>query len=337
MAGEYAERRNKRLTLQHHFTSHTEPIAVPPIVHQVLNSPGQPLDSATRAFMESHFGHDFSQVRVHTDAKAAESAQAVNALAYTLGRDVVFGTGRYVPATAAGKKILAHELTHVIQQRSDNVRGPIAISSSEDLSEREATHTAEQLVAGGSIQSILQSSGPVLQREDGKKGTTPKEKVKKSPGATIIGEPTQSSYTVKGNTLAEAAAVIDARDEAGLTEWNVNLSYTTDENGIITRVTVTVNLKITMPNWPGAAKLSKAAKAEWDRFYRALEEHEQGHVSLLRERFSGLGESLVGKSEAEAKADFETAKQELQKKSDEYDVETDYGRKRGTIIDTSIK
>lgn len=90
---------------------------VPPIVHEVLRSPGQPLDAATRAFFEPRFGHDFSRVRVHTDAKAAESARAVNALAYTVGRDVVFGTGQYMPKTVAGHSLLAHELTHVVQQR----------------------------------------------------------------------------------------------------------------------------------------------------------------------------------------------------------------------------
>jgi hypothetical protein len=87
-----------------------------PIVHEVLRSPGQPLDSATRSFMEPHFGHDFSQVRVHTDSRAAESARAVNVVAYTVGRDVVFGAGRYSPMTTAGQRLLAHELTHFVQQ-----------------------------------------------------------------------------------------------------------------------------------------------------------------------------------------------------------------------------
>src|SRR5205823_4289951 len=89
---------------------------VPPIVHEVINAPGQPLDSATRAFMEPRFGHDFSGVRVHANSRAAASARAVNALAYTVGRDVVFGVGRYEPTTSAGRRLLAHELTHVVQQ-----------------------------------------------------------------------------------------------------------------------------------------------------------------------------------------------------------------------------
>ena len=70
---------------------------VPPIVHEVLNSTGQPLDAATRAFFEPRFGHDFSRVRLHTDARAAESARAVNALAYTVGPDVVFAARQYFP------------------------------------------------------------------------------------------------------------------------------------------------------------------------------------------------------------------------------------------------
>lgn len=89
-----------------------------PIVNEVLSTPGQPLDPSTRAFMEPRFGHDFSQVRIHTDERAGESAQAVNALAYTVGRHIVFRGGNYSPETVAGKKLLAHELTHVVQQTS---------------------------------------------------------------------------------------------------------------------------------------------------------------------------------------------------------------------------
>ena len=90
--------------------------AAPPIVDRVLSSPGRPLDPATRAFMEPHFGHDFSRVRVHTDDRAAASARAVQARAYTVGADVVFDAGQYAPGTEAGRRLLAHELTHVVQQ-----------------------------------------------------------------------------------------------------------------------------------------------------------------------------------------------------------------------------
>jgi hypothetical protein len=92
------------------------PGVAPPIVHEVLGSPGQPLDAGTRAFMEPRFGHDFSKVRVHADAQAAESASAVGALAYTVGSNVVFGTGEFNPRSSDGRRLLAHELVHVIQQ-----------------------------------------------------------------------------------------------------------------------------------------------------------------------------------------------------------------------------
>src|SRR5205085_9063629 len=88
----------------------------PPVVNEALSSTGRPLDEPTREFMESRFGHDFSRVRVHTGERAAGSARALNALAYTVGDDVVFGPGRYAPRTDAGRHLLAHELAHTIQQ-----------------------------------------------------------------------------------------------------------------------------------------------------------------------------------------------------------------------------
>ena len=88
----------------------------PPLVKEALSSGGQPLSPPSRALMEAHFGYDFSHVRVHSDREAAESARAANAMAYTVGRHVVFGAGAYQPETNAGRKLLAHELTHTVQQ-----------------------------------------------------------------------------------------------------------------------------------------------------------------------------------------------------------------------------
>jgi hypothetical protein len=82
----------------------------------VVNSSGNALDPATQDFMGSGFGADFSAVRIHTDAKAAQSAAAVGALAYTVGSDVVFGAGQYDPVGESGRRLLAHELAHVVQQ-----------------------------------------------------------------------------------------------------------------------------------------------------------------------------------------------------------------------------
>ena len=78
---------------------------------------GRPLDAAARKFFESRFGTDFSNVRVHTDRRAADSAQSIDALAYTLGRDLVFAPGQYAPGTDEGRRLIAHELAHVLQQK----------------------------------------------------------------------------------------------------------------------------------------------------------------------------------------------------------------------------
>jgi hypothetical protein len=88
----------------------------PGLVQEVLRSPGAPLAGDIRSFMEPQFGHDFSHVRVHTDSGGAESAQAVRADAYTVGSHIVFANGRFEPASAAGRRLLAHELAHVVQQ-----------------------------------------------------------------------------------------------------------------------------------------------------------------------------------------------------------------------------
>ncbi len=93
---------------------------VPSVVNETIRSNGAPLDLHTRSFMEKRFGHDFSRVRIHNDSAAARSAREVNALAYTVGHDIVFGAGQYTPGSSAGKKLLAHELTHVIQQSQPN-------------------------------------------------------------------------------------------------------------------------------------------------------------------------------------------------------------------------
>jgi hypothetical protein len=114
-SGECEECKKKK-TLQRRAANSMSPSVTPPIVDEVLRSPGQPLDAQARAFFEPRFGHDFSKIRVHTDSQAAKSAREVNAVAYAVGRDVVFGTGQYAPAMQEGRRLLAHELAHVVQQ-----------------------------------------------------------------------------------------------------------------------------------------------------------------------------------------------------------------------------
>lgn len=121
-------------------------------VREVVRSPGSPLDSQTRSEMEGRLGQDFGDVRIHTDAQAGASAKSVQAQAYTVGNHVVFGEGGYQPASDHGKRTLAHELTHVVQQRSGPVDGSpaaggISLSHPSDRFEQEAERSADLAMA----------------------------------------------------------------------------------------------------------------------------------------------------------------------------------------------
>lgn len=130
----------------------------------VSTSVGAPLDAATRAFFEPRFGHDFSSVRVHADRHAAESARMLNAQAFAVGQDLVFAGGQYAPTTEPGKRLLAHELTHVVQQANSNnaVQTKSLFSSSSDRAEQEATRVADRVVAGERV-AVTQQPAALVQ------------------------------------------------------------------------------------------------------------------------------------------------------------------------------
>ena len=152
-AGECEECRNNRLQreIRNSEVGTQHDSSVPPIVHEVLRSPGQPLDPATRAFLQPRFGQDFSQVRVHTDAMAAESAREVNASAYTVGRDIVFDAAQYMPNTSKGLSLLSHELAHTIQQALPAQPTTLRVSAPDSAAEQEAEHAAQAVQQGNFI------------------------------------------------------------------------------------------------------------------------------------------------------------------------------------------
>ncbi len=128
----------------HAAQEHAE--AAPPLVREVLNTSGQPLDTATRSFMEQRFGHDFGRVRIRTDGRADASARAVGASAYAVGPHIVFAQGQYAPATRMGEMVLAHELTHVMQQPANAASGEIRLGEAGDAHEREADSIAARVM-----------------------------------------------------------------------------------------------------------------------------------------------------------------------------------------------
>jgi hypothetical protein len=140
-------------------------------VHDVINSGGRPLEPDVRTDMEARLGHDFSDVRVHDDSAAGASATSINAHAYTVGSNVVFQRDRYDPSTPEGKTTLAHELTHVLQQRTGPVDGTsapggIKVSHPSDRYEREAAANAERVMSGPTpVQTAAASpAAPSVQR-----------------------------------------------------------------------------------------------------------------------------------------------------------------------------
>jgi hypothetical protein len=176
-------------------------------VHDVISSGGRPLDADTRADMEARLGHDFGDVRVHDDSRAHDSAVSVNANAYTVGSNVVFQRDRYDPGSADGKLTLAHELTHVVQQRSGPVDGTAAgggikVSDPGDRFEREAAANAERVMSGPAPALTPSSSGPAVQRcggddheHDVQRSVDPSAPVAQREGEEEDEEPVQGSFT----------------------------------------------------------------------------------------------------------------------------------------------
>jgi len=187
---------------------------VPPIVHEVLRSPGQPLDAATRTVMEPRLGHDFSRVRVHTNDKAAESAHAVNALAYAVGRDIVFAAGQYAPQSTAGRELLAHELVHTMQQ--DFGRGEsgtpdrLMLGDPGDAAEREAASVASTVLTAGHADVAPAADGQhALRRdEDPGKASPPKKDAPTDAGSGSPGTEGETGGSGSGGSGASPAAPV---------------------------------------------------------------------------------------------------------------------------------
>ena len=151
---------------------------VPPIVQSALASPGRSLDAATRAFFEPRFGHDFGQVRVHCDDRAAESARMVSAHAYTVGRNIVFGYGQFSAVRREGRRLLAHELTHVVQQESSAFAAPI---------QRQTFVGAPGTTAKDKDRPLNSAEGPLMPTND--------------PGGTIIPNTASQGQNCAGDSV----------------------------------------------------------------------------------------------------------------------------------------
>ena len=151
---------------------------------ETVRGNGAPLDGAVRSVMEQRFAHDFSGVRVHSDSQAAGSAAALQARAYTLGKHLVFGAGQYAAGSAAGQRLIAHELAHVVQQSGSAARlqPKLGLSQRGDVHEHQADMAAARVMAGQPVGPILTPAPAMIQREE-PAAAAPEEK--KEPGEIV--------------------------------------------------------------------------------------------------------------------------------------------------------
>jgi hypothetical protein len=191
---------------------------LPPIVYDVLASPGRPLDAATRGFMEAGFGQDFSQVRVHTDTEAGESARAVRAAAYTVGDHVAFAGGRYDGASVDGRRLLAHELAHVVQQRGTSATLPLSIAPDDSPAERDADRLAEHVVGGQRAlarPAVASAAGLSRKREDDPHAAPMRMRVSSEGGTVVVTFDGAPLLTVQSDATKEPPGTAHGQGKDG--------------------------------------------------------------------------------------------------------------------------
>ncbi|HEY6907854.1 MAG TPA: DUF4157 domain-containing protein [Myxococcales bacterium] len=194
------------------------PAAAPPIVGRVVSSPGRPLDSATRGFMEPRFGRDLGGVRIHTDPLAAESARAVDAHAYTVGQHIVFDSGKYDPHSADGRHLLAHELAHTVQQHGlQRHAGELSLAGSGESRrlESEADAAARSVMRGSAGVPSLASRPPHPLISRAERSNTPPEKERTTEESTPPAQDSAREWepVPAGSALASAGVSAVARPD----------------------------------------------------------------------------------------------------------------------------
>lgn len=166
------------------------------MVRDVLRSAGEPLDSASRGFFEPRFRADFSGVRVHTDRRAAESARAIDAAVYTVGRDIVLGSGAAKEARTPGSRLMAHELAHVVQQAGSEPReaSRLAVTEPGDRIEREAEAVSSAVLAGAIAPSASAQAPAIARRTPEMPGGQQQDPVAAGAGPGAKARPDSSSF-----------------------------------------------------------------------------------------------------------------------------------------------
>ncbi|MDY6979977.1 MAG: DUF4157 domain-containing protein [Pseudomonadota bacterium] len=192
----------------------------PKIINNVLSGSGEPLDEPTRQYMEPRFGRDFSNIRIHRDSQAQRSAKAINAQAYTVGNRIVFGANSFQPDTQAGRHLLAHELTHTVQQGGDVSGSSVDISTVQRLmlSEQAVSIAAENMPRVGAIleeYSALLEAGAIASEEAAVITTAAAEAETAVAAAAELAATGATAMTVGEGALVVSAGIV-ADDVTGI-------------------------------------------------------------------------------------------------------------------------
>lgn len=226
--GECSDCHDHRLPIQRSASNHNVIGTVPPIVDNVLSSAGRPLDTDTRSFMENRFGHDFGDVRVHSGSQAAESARAINAHAYTVGQDIVFGAGQYAPDTSHGRHLLAHELAHTVQQRGlQRYASDLRLSNgSESHYEAEADHAAAVVNSASHTRTPTPlishtAHAPIISRQEVTPGQTTPPPTTAAPAADPAAQPLRTWQDVEPTSPLRPLGITARQDQLGMVAFRV--------------------------------------------------------------------------------------------------------------------
>jgi hypothetical protein len=217
-AGECAKCKRKRGVLQRRASTGQAPDLVSAIVHDVLDAPGAPLDPETRRQMESRFRTDFAGVRVHTDATAGASAEALAADAYAVGSSIAFAPGRYDPRSTAGTDLLAHELAHVVQQRTHSPFAPrLTLAPTDDPAEHAANAAATAAIRGARVAPQPLIAAPRVARKPTASPTAPplRMEVQAGPGTVTVTFDRSPILTVRYDAKNGAAKTDHYRPDNG--------------------------------------------------------------------------------------------------------------------------
>ena len=307
------------------FATQDSETAPPNSVHELLRSPGQPLGTAERHFFEPRFGHDFSQVRVHTNALAGESARAVYARAYTVGGNIAFAEGQYSPSTAEGKRLLAHELTHVVQQGGGESLGFNAESRNRGLSPTTDVQRFPDAIQQGEVGLVDnpeefedKESGPtevagstqmMVQRSATWKGATVHETV--NPAETPFGGASPITWHLLNGTRLETTAGADGAIKVpGVTTmplpstdpaatWMAKVDTVPAQEGsadetvlrpgpwstVVTKAQAGAVTGLAACSGPGNSTFTRHGRPSDDSVYKANRRHEDRHVADHKDAF----------------------------------------------------